>query len=137
MATDDGTAARPGLPLSSETDTPPCGAGPFRKTFPLTVAPPGMNWGTLSPDSDGGNTVIGWFRVTALPEAEIVLTVLAATAVVAMLKKAEVVPAGALTAGGGAATPGRELDRETLKGDVVIAFSVALPLALLPPTAAV
>src|SRR5690242_15124140 len=100
MLTPDGTAAKPGFPLDSEMDTPPCGAGPFRKTLPFAVAPPWMNCGTFSPDSEGGNTVIGWLRVAALPEAEIVLTVLEVTGVVAILKKAVLLPAGAVALGG-------------------------------------
>ena len=137
MVTEEGTAAREGFPLTRETLMPPSGAGPFKKTFPLTAAPPWMNAGALKPDKDGGKTVIGWFRVTALPVAEIVLTVLAATAVVAIVKRAEVLPDATVVVGGGAATPGRELDREMLKAAGVTAFRIALPVALFPPTAAV
>jgi len=86
MVTGEGTAAKLGFPLTKETLMPPCGAGPVRKTFPLTVAPPWTNAGALKLESEGGKTVIGWLRVTALPVAEIVLTVLVVTGVVAIVK---------------------------------------------------
>ena len=137
MVTGEGTAAKLGFPLTKETLMPPCGAGPVRKTFPLTVAPPWTNAGALKLESEGGKTVIGWLRVTALPVAEIVLTVLVVTGVVAIVKVDEVLPEATVVVAGGVATPGTELDKETLKATGAIAFRVALPAVLLPPTAAV
>lgn len=40
MKTVEETEATPGFELSRLTVTPPCGAGPVRKTLPLTLVPP-------------------------------------------------------------------------------------------------
>ena len=60
MVTGEGTAAKLGFPLTKETLMPPCGAGPVRKTFPLTVAPPWTNAGALKLESL-------WLRVADNP----------------------------------------------------------------------
>jgi hypothetical protein len=59
IARGDGTEATPGLELTRVMLTPPGGAGPFRNTFPLTLAPPWINAGTVTAESDGGMTVMG------------------------------------------------------------------------------
>jgi hypothetical protein len=136
MLTDEGTAATPGLELTRETVTPPDGAGPFSETVPFTLVPPWINAGALMPASDGGVTVIGLVNVTVLPVADMLLTVLAVTGVVVMLKEADVAPEGTVIEEGVEAALGTELPRETFRAAVAMAFRVTrFAEAVLPPTA--
>jgi hypothetical protein len=115
MLTLPGTEATLGFELDKATTTPPCGAGPFRLTVAPTLFPPCTLPGAATLLNVGGYTPNGRVMAVKPSVAVIFALVIALTAVVDMLKVADVVPAGTVTDGGGEATDEAELDSATFR----------------------
>jgi hypothetical protein len=126
------------LLLDKVTVRPPVGAALLNVTVPVNEAPPVTDVGfSVTDPTAGGFTVRGAVWVPPLKVAEMVADAVLATAVVLIVKVAEVAPAATVTLAGTDAAA-LLLERLTLRPPVGAALPrVTVPVAEVPPVTVV
>lgn len=134
-ATVAGTVATFVLVEVNETNVPPAGAGLDNVTSPCPLLPAPMLLGkSVRLPSEVGATVSNLVWPTPFAEADMVNVIDDETAVVTMLKFAEVCPAGTVTFGATVATDGSLLPSVTSVPPVGAGpFNSTVPVVVCPP----
>src|SRR5690348_8010140 len=114
---------------------PPAGAEACSETVPLVADPPVTSGrSSVTEATPTGRTVRVVFFVTLLAVAEIVMTLVAVTLTVLIVKVASVLPLVIITLTGTGATEVLLLESETAKPPLGAgAFNVMVPVEVLPP----